>query len=169
MITFLSEEQLMIQAGISQMHEEWETTRGILKKLEKLKMIQLDNELITIINWQKRQQIVLTAYERVKKYRQKKRMITNDNNNDNHRVEVEVEVDKNRIDKKWGVFPSLEELKNYCNERNNSIDPEQFINFYESKGWFIGKNKMKDWKAAVRTWEKRDKRDNKNDEAIIIS
>ena len=54
--------------------------------------------------------------------------------------------------------PSLEQVKEYCNERNNNIDPEQFMNFYESKGWKIGKDKMKDWKAAIRTWENRNKK-----------
>lgn len=49
--------------------------------------------------------------------------------------------------------PSLEEVRAYCIERNNSVDPQRFIDYYESKGWMIGKNKMKDWKAAVRTWE----------------
>jgi len=53
--------------------------------------------------------------------------------------------------------PTIEEVKNYCNERNNNIDPEAFIDFYKSKNWYIGKNKMKDWKAAIRTWEKREK------------
>ena len=48
-------------------------------------------------------------------------------------------------------------MKNYCLERKNNINAETFIDFYESKGWKIGKNKMKDWKAAVRTWEKRQK------------
>ena len=50
--------------------------------------------------------------------------------------------------------PTLAEVKAYCEERGNNVDPERFIDFYESKGWMIGKNKMKDWKAAVRTWEK---------------
>lgn len=50
--------------------------------------------------------------------------------------------------------PSIEEVREYCNERENGIDPERFVNFYESKGWLIGKNKMKDWKAAVRNWER---------------
>jgi hypothetical protein len=52
--------------------------------------------------------------------------------------------------------PTLEEVKAYCNERNNKIDAERWYDFYSSKGWMIGKNKMKDWKAAVRTWEKSD-------------
>ena len=53
--------------------------------------------------------------------------------------------------------PSIDEIQQYCISRNNSVDPEQFFNFYESKGWIIGKSPMKDWRAAVRTWEKREK------------
>lgn len=49
--------------------------------------------------------------------------------------------------------PSVEEVQAYCLERENEIVPEQFINHYQSKGWKVGKNPMKDWKAAVRTWE----------------
>ena len=51
--------------------------------------------------------------------------------------------------------PTLDEVKEYCWERNNGIDAQSFIDFYSSKGWMIGKNKMKDWKAAIRTWEQR--------------
>ena len=50
--------------------------------------------------------------------------------------------------------PTLEEVEEYCKERQNSINATNFIDFYESKDWYIGKNKMKDWKACVRTWEK---------------
>ena len=50
--------------------------------------------------------------------------------------------------------PTLDDVRAYCLERNNKVDPQQFVDFYESKGWMIGKNKMKDWKAAVRTWER---------------
>ena len=51
---------------------------------------------------------------------------------------------------------NIEEVKEYCQQRNNNIDPEYFIDYYETKDWLIGKTKMKDWKACVRTWEKRD-------------
>lgn len=51
--------------------------------------------------------------------------------------------------------PSVEEVREYCQSRNNGVDAETFINFYESKGWVVGKSPMKDWKAAIRTWEKR--------------
>ncbi|MGE5631347.1 MAG: hypothetical protein ACM3TR_09660 [Caulobacteraceae bacterium] len=54
------------------------------------------------------------------------------------------------------IPPTLEEVKAYCLERNNKVDPEKWHDFYSSKGWMVGKNKMKDWKAAVRTWEKSD-------------
>ena len=51
--------------------------------------------------------------------------------------------------------PSIDEIKQYCKERNNNLDAEQIHDFYTAKNWYIGKNKMKDWRAAVRTWEKR--------------
>lgn len=51
--------------------------------------------------------------------------------------------------------PTLQEIKDYCNERKNDVDSNKWFDFYESKGWMIGKNKMKDWKAAVRTWGKK--------------
>lgn len=50
--------------------------------------------------------------------------------------------------------PTVEEVQSYCSERNNDVDAQKFVDYYTSKGWYIGKNKMKDWKAAVRTWEK---------------
>jgi hypothetical protein len=53
------------------------------------------------------------------------------------------------------IPPSVDEVKAYCIERGNKIDPQYFVDFYASKGWKVGKEKMKDWKASVRTWEKR--------------
>lgn len=50
--------------------------------------------------------------------------------------------------------PTLEEVESYCKERNNGIDASTFIDFYESKGWKVGKTPMKDWKACIRTWER---------------
>lgn len=51
------------------------------------------------------------------------------------------------------IPPSVEEVRTYCMERGNSVDPERFVDYYTSNGWMAGRNKMKDWKAAVRTWE----------------
>ena len=50
--------------------------------------------------------------------------------------------------------PSVEEVRSYCEEKGYSVDPSQFVDFYESKGWMVGKSKMKDWKASVRTWQR---------------
>lgn len=50
--------------------------------------------------------------------------------------------------------PTVEEVKAYCQERKNNVDPERFVDFYTTKGWRVGKDPMKDWKACVRTWEK---------------
>lgn len=65
---------------------------------------------------------------------------------------------ENNENKKSSAFipPSLEDVKAYCQERNNQVNPQAFIDFYESKGWMIGKNKMKNWKSAVHTWENRE-------------
>jgi hypothetical protein len=49
--------------------------------------------------------------------------------------------------------PTLQEVEAYCQERGNAVDPQHFVDFYSAKGWMIGKNRMKDWKAAVRNWE----------------
>jgi DNA-binding PadR family transcriptional regulator len=56
------------------------------------------------------------------------------------------------------IPPTIHEVDAYCRERGNNINAEAFIDFYESKGWMVGKNKMKDWKACVRTWEQRNKK-----------
>ena len=53
------------------------------------------------------------------------------------------------------IKPSVEEIAQYCKQRGNGIDPQAFWDFYESNGWKVGRNPMKDWKAAVRTWERR--------------
>lgn len=50
--------------------------------------------------------------------------------------------------------PTVEEVRSYCTERGNNVDPQTFVDFYEAKGWMVGSNHMKDWRACVRTWEK---------------
>ena len=52
--------------------------------------------------------------------------------------------------------PTVEEVEAYCRERGNSVDAERFVDFYASKGWKVGNQPMKDWKACVRTWERRE-------------
>lgn len=66
--------------------------------------------------------------------------------------------EKRRLNNKERGFhpPSISDVSAYCIERKNTVNPQTFINHYESNGWMVGKNKMKDWKAAVRNWEQRE-------------
>lgn len=57
------------------------------------------------------------------------------------------------------VPPTAEQVSDYCIENGYQVDAERFVNFYSSKGWMVGKSKMKDWKAAVRNWSARDKKE----------
>ena len=69
-------------------------------------------------------------------------------------------INKNKeikITNKLFKKPSVNDVELHCIERDNKIDAISFVNFYESKGWMVGKNKMKDWRACVRTWEMRAK------------
>lgn len=61
-----------------------------------------------------------------------------------------------RLDAKRQAFtpPTMEELQAYCKERGGKVDPDRWMAHYQSNGWKVGRNPMKDWRAAVRTWEK---------------
>ena len=84
------------------------------------------------------------------------RCITNTNTNTNKRKEKENKSESERF-----RAPSLEEVAEYCRERNNGIDPQHFLDFYESRGWMYGKTRIKDWKKCVNTWEKREEEEKK--------
>ncbi len=74
--------------------------------------------------------------------------------------ESKVKESKVKESKVKNIFipPTLEEVAAYCQERNNGVDPQKWYDFYSAKGWMIGKNKMMDWRAAVRTWEMRQRK-----------
>ena len=61
--------------------------------------------------------------------------------------------------------PSFDDVKSYCQERENGVDPQAFVDWYTSNGWKVGKNPMKDWKAAVRTWERKEANHGRNGSA----
>ncbi|MGN0491843.1 hypothetical protein [Ruminococcus sp.] len=73
--------------------------------------------------------------------------------------EIKAEIDSQQAKppkkEKVKIPPSLEEVIQYVKDNNLNVDPYQFWNFYESKGWFVGKNKMKNWHSAIATWVKR--------------
>ena len=71
------------------------------------------------------------------------------------RLDIEGECEKPHSPKRRTFTkPTIDEIQDYCIERNNNVNAEQFYDYYESNGWKVGKNAMKDWKACVRTWER---------------
>lgn len=110
--------------------------------------------IITVNNWFKFQVID----------QQFNQQVTNEQPTDNQQVTTTKNIKKeknirNNIIGENKIFkiPTIEEIKNYCSERENNINPSQFYDYYTSIGWMVGKTKMKDWKAAVRNWENKNK------------
>ena len=142
-------------------------------------IIPFDNGVVVIKHWKIHNYIQNDRYHETA-YKEQKDMLELDENKayrlpksgenvpciqDGYNMDTQVRLGKDSIGKdsignnkrpSGHVFvkPSLEEVQAYCEERNNGIDAEAFIDFYESKGWKIGKDSMKDWKAAVRNWER---------------
>lgn len=73
--------------------------------------------------------------------------------NTNSLSEKENEKQTKKENKKF-TPPTVDEVKAYCDERNNHVDPEKFVTYYDSVGWYVGKKKMKNWKSSVILWEK---------------
>lgn len=143
-----------------------------LRTFEEFGMIEIINDAITIPNWSKHQTLDQLEErkeymrEYMKKYREKQKLLTDGESKTNSKVynkvnvnsldkDIEKEKDKDNKNKRF-IKPTLEDVQEYCQQRNNNINPEHFIDYYEANGWKVGKNPMKDWKAAIRTWEKRD-------------
>lgn len=129
-------------------------------------IIPFDSGVIVIRHWRINNYLRNDRYIETKFKDEKSHLIVDDSlvyqmaTNGIHSIE-ENSIDKNikekEIYKEKEKFkkPTLEEVRHYCEERNNGIDPQKFIDFYESKGWVVGKSPMKDWKASIRTWERR--------------
>lgn len=141
--------------------EKWKWDRGTVRRF--LKILQNDEQMIIKTATSKYTVITIVNYE---KYQSDTTGNTTGNATAETTAETTVETTQTRIKELKNVRsvsnsvgniftpPTLEEVKDYCKERNRGVDPEKWINFYQAKGWMVGKNKMKDWKAAVRTWEK---------------
>jgi hypothetical protein len=127
-----------------------------IETFQRLGFVSINEQgFIVITNWNKRQFKSDNSYERVKKYRQvnSKRNVTV---TELKRPQIQItDTDKEKILKKKAFQkPTLDQVKTYCYERGNEVHPEVWFDHYESNGWLVGKNPMKDWQAAVRTWEK---------------
>ena len=147
-----------------------------LKAFEDLNMIVTNESYFAIAGWEEYQNIEgldkIREQNRLRKQNQRaKQKLLVDVSRDSHGTvtqchdtdkEEDKEIDieeENIIRAKTTKFipPTVEEVADYCFERANRVDAEQFVDFYSAKGWMLGKNKMKDWKAAVRTWERKDR------------
>lgn len=89
--------------------------------------------------------------------------VTKDNESKSIEIEIDKEIDNKGFTRpadatppKRFVKPSFDQVKDYCYERGNKVDPERFYAYYESCGWTVQGRSMKDWKAAIRYWETRD-------------
>lgn len=134
--------------------------------LAKKFVIGFDSGIVVIKHWRIHNYIRRDTYQETT-YKEEKALLELDENKAYRDIRgravdgtaTQVRLDKVRLDKvsktKGFTPPSLEEVETYCRERNNGIDPQEFLDFYTSNGWMVGKNKMKDWKASVRTWERR--------------
>jgi len=112
------------------------------------------NRIITVVNYDRYQNATdESTGKRQANDRQNDRQTTDESTPS---IEYIKNIELHKKDKRIpSVFtpPTVEEVDGYCRSRGNGIGGQEFVDFYESKGWMIGKNKMKDWKAAVRTWE----------------
>lgn len=149
-----------------------DTVTVALELFKRLGLIyQEDNGILRITDSVKMVGHESASREAIKKREYRMRKKLEDKNGDNVRTncptEIEnrdrvkrLDIDINKENKKKSVKrftpPTIEEVKTYCTLRNNNINPEQFVDFYTAKGWKVGNTPMKDWKAAVRTWEQRD-------------
>lgn len=89
----------------------------------------------------------LITKESITKESNTKELITND-------------IGQTKTKRKKFIKPTVQEVEAYCKERNNGIDANRFVDYYEARGWMLGKNHIKDWKACIRTWERNNKQNN---------
>ena len=134
-------------------------------------ILTFDSGIIVIKHWRIHNYIQNDRYKETK-YLEEKGMICLDEKGayteciqDVSKVDTQVRLGKDRLElgqdnnindqpQKRFVKPTIEEVQAYCKERNNNVDAQRWFDFYESKGWKVGKNPMKDWKASIRTWER---------------
>lgn len=148
--------------------------RLALSTFEKFGMIEIVDNILCVSNWERYQNV--DGMERAReisrksssKYRERRKLLISDvtvTSRDGTDIDRDIDIEEDIKKESTGVKgdsrprfspPSIDDVRSYCQERGNGIDPERFIDFYAAKNWMVGKNKMTDWKACVRTWERRD-------------
>ncbi len=140
-----------------------------IRELEEIKRRLLEVDLLDSnyqpIGWGKHQFISDSSTNRVRKYRENKKnkecnvtetlLKRKCNAIDTDTEQIQIQKEKEKPKNSRFAPPSISEVQEYCVKRENNIDPETFINFYEAREWMSGKTKIKNWKACIITWEKR--------------
>ena len=187
-----SMESLALEVGFDQ-----KVVQLALGTLERFGMIVWNENDFRISNWEEYQnvegmeKIREQTRQRVAKYRENQKQlpcnvtgnvtVTQGNATDKE-IEEDIEGDKERevilkktlskesVKEKPKRFsaPTIEEVQSYCSENGYSIDAQRFVDYYTANGWMVGKNHMKDWQAAVRTWEQKDKKPEKTPERRFV-
>lgn len=147
-------------------------TDTVMVALELFKQIGLvymeDNGVFRIANYGEMVGSETSSAKRVREHRARKALqsngeVTQEIELRDKSIEIEKDKDKEKEEKrKRFIPPTVEEVEAYCRERQNGINAQQFCDFYASKGWRVGNQPMRDWKAAVRTWEQRNGRRGRN-------
>lgn len=139
-------------------------------------VIAFDNGVVVIKHWRIHNYIQSDRYKETN-YKEQKALLTLDENKaykmamdtpciqNVSSLDTQVRLGKDSIGKDNSIGakrsrftpPTTEEIQAYCTEKHYNVNPEHFIDYYESNGWKVGRNSMKDWKAAVRNWDRRDK------------
>ena len=114
-----------------------------------------------------------SSAKRVREHRARKALqgnveVTPDVTQEKESRDKSLEIDSEKEKEKRSRFtpPTIDDVRQYCQERQNGIDAEAFVDFYASKGWKVGSQPMKDWKACVRTWERREGKTKGNKTAV---
>ena len=150
-----------------------------LRSLSSLGMINLSATEFSIANWDEYQNI--EGMERVREQnrlrkqaqREREKLVSHVTSRDSHATDKEKDIDKEKerdIDSKRNRFqaPTVDEVNAYCIERNNGVNAERFVDYYSSQGWKKANGRpLADWKAAVRQWEQRDKKEEPKQEKSI--
>lgn len=151
-----------------------------LQQFEMLDMIEKDGNYIVLTGWEEYQNIQGMEFIREQNRKRKQRQREKDKEDDMSRdmsrdghvtshqchatdkeedKDIDIKKTSTNVDVKESRFapPSLQDIRDYCSERNNDVDPEHFLDYYEARGWILSNGKKcRDWKACVRTWEKKE-------------
>ena len=148
----------------------WSNTkvRKFLKILESDSMVSIKNDtkktVITLVNYSVYQDF---ENEKTTQKRQQNDTETSQKHT-NKNVKNDNNINNNNNIKRFAP-PDYEQVSRYCRQRNNGIDPEEFVDYYTAKDWMVGKSKMKDWKAAVRNWERNQAKKNAKQKSKVTN